>query len=171
VLLLAGQGLVSLILGWVFLVGKVGWWGCAISTTILPSAILTLAVFSTFTPKPAYQARYETSRLRGIVLAGGGITHATIYRRILPFSLVLPILTCIISAAVSRHATTVVLAMNSVITFGILGFSGLGVYKSFITKKGGAIRLRQESPYVYEKTEGDVQAMKDNASWVSSPCK
>ncbi|WVF70442.1 hypothetical protein IAT40_005232 [Kwoniella sp. CBS 6097] len=204
-LILIAQALVSLACGWAgfgSLSGEAGevngsktsWALVAASLSILPSTIAWLSVF-TISARPAMYDRHTAntaSRIRKHLLRGGGITHRTLFPRILPFSFLSSLMAIIPSAILHSAGGYIILAYTSICVAVIIGSAGTGMWRMLYTPREGLIRLRGESRMsLYEKeglrglspetdsfrVSGDmredeaVERMREGNSWVSSPSR
>lgn len=176
-LLLLGQATLSVSCGWAFLLMDDGYTAgtailLALSILPLPSTICVLALF---TASPYQAQRYYSvdSNFRRMSLKGGGITHGTLYPRILPLSIVPVVLGSIIAAAIPSHAHYAILGISG-------GLIGSTMVAAVISRTGarrhlgqGAIRLRSSSPdmtsEVSQEAEVNVLREKDVEDWLSSP--
>jgi hypothetical protein len=138
----------------------------------LPASILTLAIFSAFTYQSS-QRYYSNGAVLRIILAGGGVTHDTLYPRILPLSLIPTILVTIISVTLPSCAHLVILGSSACMVGSLLAMSLVGKYRSRQQQMTGAIRLRSSSPGLVSGEGSAVQELreKDMDDWVSSPGK
>jgi hypothetical protein len=141
---------VSLAAGWGYLFDQGTGWGSgamlALSIIPLPASIFTLAIFTAFTYQSNQQDYSGGSMFGSKVLAGGGVTHDTLYPRILPFSLVPITVVTIISAVLPSSAHLVVLGASSFLVGSLLVMSLVGRYRARQQHRSGAIRLRSSSP-------------------------
>jgi len=178
-LFLIFQTTVSVATGWTYLMlgsaqAEAGIGGALLALSIipLPASILTLAIFSAFTYQSS-QRYYSNGYLLRKVLAGGGVTHDTLYPRILPFSLIPTIIVTIISAALPSSAFWVILGSSASLVGALLVMSLVGRYRSRQQQMTGAIRLRSTSPGLVSAEGSAVQELreKDMDDWVSSPGK
>ncbi|WVQ97472.1 hypothetical protein IAU59_004586 [Kwoniella sp. CBS 9459] len=201
-LILISQALVSLACGWAGFgalsgqdEGQTASWGLiAASLSILPSTIACLSIF-TISARPAMYDRHAsttTSNLRNYLLRGGGITHRTLFPRILPLSLLSSTIAIVPSAFLKASGSYVILAYTSLCVATVVGCAGLGMWRMFHSPREGLIRLRGESRMsLYEKegmrgispetdslrVSGDMREdeavgrMREGTSWVSSPSR
>ncbi|TYJ58185.1 hypothetical protein B9479_001009 [Cryptococcus floricola] len=197
-LLLAGEGFVSLVAGWVVLeIGIEGttgiWAGVAVSITLLPVTAAWLALF-VMVSQPMHN-RHHSSRLssfRHAVFKSGGITHDTLYPRIFPISAATTGVATILAGVLGDSARYVILAMSAA-SVAILGGCGcVGMWQMAYRPREGMIRLRGESRMsLYEKETGflpegisqddereageveemDEAELRVGDSWVSSPSR
>lgn len=145
----------------------------ALSIIPLPASILTLAIFTALTSQSNQRDDSAISTFKNKVLAGGGVTHDTLYPRILPFSLVPTAIVTIISAVLPSSANLVVLGSSAFLVGSLLVMSLVGRYRSRQQLQRGAIRLRSSSPGLVSGEGSAVQELKekDIEDWVSSPGK
>lgn len=178
-LFLIFQTTVSVATGWTYLMldpaqAEAGIGGAMLALSIipLPASILILAIFSAFTYQWS-QRYYSNGNLLRKVLAGGGVTHDTLYPRILPFSLIPTTLVSTISAALPSSAHLVILGSSASLVGALLVMSLVGKYRSRQQQMTGAIRLRSTSPGLVSGEGSAVQELreKDMDDWVSSPGK
>jgi hypothetical protein len=176
-LLLIGQTTVSLAAGWTYLMlgtgseGGVGGIMLALSIVPLPSTILVLAIFTALASASSQRHYSSESRIKLIILKGGGITHDTLLSRSLPISLFLTILVTALAAALPSIASYVVLVAAAASVGTTAMASLLGRILSERQGQIGAIRLRSSSPGGASSQESAVQELreKDMDDWVSSP--
>ena len=172
VLLLAGQMMLSLGCGWGYLLGGAGREAAAllaISIISIPSTVLLLTVCSL----NAKTKNKVQSRLGRLIIGGGGVTHSTIFPRILPLSLIPTTISVVISVVIPRHANFFLLALTSSVISALIIMSVFGGYKTYLAPKRGVIRLHETS--LGEKTEmmdeqRRIEDMRDSESWITSPC-
>ncbi|WVQ83921.1 hypothetical protein IAT38_006065 [Cryptococcus sp. DSM 104549] len=191
-LLLIGEGIVSLACGWAALASGVegGMWAAVgASVTLLPGTVAWLAVFAMLS-RPAHYARHTTTRLSAARLAifkSGGISHATLYSRVLPLSSGTTGLGGVLAGALGDKGRYVVLAWSGVSVAVLVGCAGAGMWRMVYTPREGMIRLRGESRMsMYEKEEqegreemeveeavdeGEIEGLRRTDSWVSSPSR
>ncbi|ODN75246.1 hypothetical protein L202_06438 [Cryptococcus amylolentus CBS 6039] len=160
-LLLAGEGFVSLVAGWVVLeIGIEGttgiWAGVAVSITLLPVTAAWLALF-VMVSQPMHN-RHHSSRLssfRHAVFKSGGITHDTLYPRIFPISAATTGVAIILAGVLGDSARYVILAMSAASVAVLGGCSCVGMWQMVYRPREGMIRLRGESRMsLYEKETG-----------------
>lgn len=156
ILLLSGQSIVGLSCGWAYLAYGSGWPLVAVASTGTLSAIASLSVFSLYRPP---------SGDSGWLMRGGGITHATIFGRILPLSLVAPVVATASSAAGSPAAPYVVLGISSGLVVVCIVSSMVVGYRLYVTPKKGALRLDSSEAQVRD-APGTIED-----SWLTEPCK
>lgn len=176
-LVLIGQTTVALAAGWTYLMlgasigSRAGGGLLALSIIPLPATILVLALFTALASPPSQRYYSSESRLRTMILRGGGITHDTLYTRILPFSLVLTLLVTLL-AVVLPSAPLVVLGGAGILVGSTLVISLISRFSGQRQMARGAIRLRSSSPGGMSQ-ESAVQELreKDVDDWVSSPGK
>jgi len=139
----------------------------------LPASILTLAIFTAFASQSSQRHYSGVSTFKIRVLAGGGVTHDTLYPRILPFSLVSTTVVTIISAVIPASADLAVLGSSAILVGSLLVMSFVGRYRARQQLRSGAIRLRSSSPGLMSGEGSAVQELKakDIEDWVSSPGK
>jgi hypothetical protein len=167
---------VSLGAGWGYLMldqGVASGAMLALSIIPLPASILTLAIFTAFASQSSQRHYSGVSTFRDKVLAGGGVTHDTLYPRILPFSLVPAVVVTIISAILPASANLAVLGSSATLVGSLLVMSLVGRYRTRQQLTRGAIRLRSSSPGLISGEGSEVQELKekDIEDWVSSPGK
>lgn len=177
-LLLLGQATVSIICGWAFLMIDGDFTAgtatlLALSVLPLQSMVATLAIFSTFQHHGA-QRRYSVdSSIRLAVLREGGITHDTLYPRILPLSLSPVILGTTISATIPRSAGWILFGLSCALMCVTLLLALVSRTQGRRLLGHGAIRLRSSSPGVASASSQEEQVgvlrEKDVDDWVSSP--
>jgi len=145
----------------------------ALSIIPLPASILTLAIFTAFASQSSQRDYSGVSTFKGRVLAGGGVTHDTLYPRILPFSLIPTAIVTIISAVIPAPADLAVLGSSAILVGSLLVMSLVGRYRARQQLRKGAIRLRSSSPGLISGEGPAVQELKekDIEDWVSSPGK
>lgn len=176
-LLLLAQTTVSIACGWAFLmVGGTNYTSgtailLAISILPLPSTVATLAVFTACPHRPSQRHYSVDSLLRRKLLRGGGITHDTLFARILPFSLIPVTLGFSVAAAMPQYAGLIVLGISGAMVASTLA---LAVASQFRTRRHlaqGAIRLRSSSPGVTSGQSDNTGELieKDIEDWVTSP--
>jgi hypothetical protein len=177
-LLLLAQSTVSIACGWAFLMINDGYTAgtailLALSIIPLPSLVVTLALFVALQHQIGQRHYSVDSNIRRAVFRGGGITHDTLYPRILPFSLFPVIVATVTCASVPVSAGWVILAFSCAL-FGTTLI--LALISRVQTRRGllqGAIRLRSTSPGASSEVshEGDIGVLreKDVDDWVSSP--
>ncbi|OCF34032.1 hypothetical protein I316_04378 [Kwoniella heveanensis BCC8398] len=203
-LILVAEALVSLGCGWagypalssseIQNAASSSWGLISASVSILPTTIAWLSIF-TISARPAMfdrHASHTTSKLRTQLLRGGGITHRTLFPRILPLSVFCPLLAIVPSAILTSSNSLVILAYTSLCLAVIVGSAGIGMWRMVHTPREGQIRLRGESRMsLYEKeglrglspetdsfrVSGDMreeealERMREGTSWVSSPSR
>ncbi|WVQ76682.1 hypothetical protein IAR50_006356 [Cryptococcus sp. DSM 104548] len=162
-LLLAGEGFVSLVAGWVVLeIGIEGtrgiWAGVAVSVTLLPVTAAWMALFI-MVSKPAHTDRHHVgskwSSIRRAIFNSGGITHTTLYPRIFPISIASAGAAAVLAGALGDKARYVILAMSAASVAVLGGCSAIGMWQMIYRPSEGLIRLRGESRMsLYEKQEG-----------------
>jgi hypothetical protein len=185
VMLLAAQGAVALICGWMVLAAELRIGGIAgnaltgVAVLTLPSTVLTMAAFAAMT-----RSVHDPPRAGlGKIVGHGGITHDTILPRIAPISTVLAGAGMIASIASGSIAGTVMIAIG--MTFASLSLA-VGItarMRRVQQKRSGAIRLASNSPerdvassmgYGEKRvhlSESELQGLRDTDSWIESPCK
>lgn len=133
-----------------------------------------LAVFMAF-PHQTMRHYSVDSNTRRVLLKGGGITHDTLYPRVLPISLVPVILGSIVAAAIPTHAGLVILGAAGVLMGSTVIAAGVSRFCARRHLSHGAIRLRSSSPGVTSEASQDEEVNilreKDVEDWVSSPGK
>ena len=151
VLVLSAMGMVSLGAGWGYLAGHSGSWCLvALAAIPLPACISILTLF--------YLCKWK-----------GGITHSTIFSRILPIST--GILGIITAACATSQAPHILLATTSFLTASILVLSGIGGWRVYLAPKG-PIQLRQTpSPEPRPEMGRGLEDLRDSDSWLTSPCE
>lgn len=180
-LLLLGQTTVSIGCGWGFLMlqdeGYTAGTAILLTTSVLP-LFSTVSVLGLFMASPYQATRYYSvdSNIRRMVLKGGGITHDTLYSRVLPISIVPVVLGSIVSAVIPKRAHLVVLAITGALTGSTLIAAGVSRSCARQHLSQGAIRLRSSSPGLAseatsQEAEVNVLREKDVEDWVSSPGK
>lgn len=179
-LLLLGHTTVSISCGWAFLMvqdeGYTAGTACLLAVSILP-LFSTVSILGLFMAFPHQTTRYYSvdSNLRRALLKGGGVTHDTLYPRVMPISLVPVVLGCIISAATPTHANFVILGVAGVLTGSTLIAAGLSRLRARRRLSHGAIRLRSSSPDARsdasQEAAVNVLREKEVEDWVSSPGK
>jgi hypothetical protein len=175
-LFLIGQTGMSLAAGWTYLTlettgGGLGGAMLALSIVPLPASVLTLAIFTAFTYHSSQRYYATSSFVRRTILVGGGVTHDTLYPRILPIS-VLPTAIVAIAAAVQPSiANLVILGTAGTLVGMLLLISLVAKYRARRRHRIGAIRLRSSSPGMVSAEGSDVQELRENDldDWVSSP--
>lgn len=157
ILVFALTGLWSLISGWVFLtVNTGGWWLLAMSVMPIPSLIATMGIFAIIKG-----TRPEFGSTISRIMGKGGISHSTIFSRILPLSTIPTILTTVVSAAIPRAGRWVILAFSSLVVGCVLTVSAIMGYRALSTKSTvGPVHL--DADEVEEEPEGD---------WLTEPCE
>ena len=171
VLLLTLHASISLLGGWIYLIigsdsmGRLEWVLVGLSITPIPAVMATLTLFST-SAKP------------NLVFGSGGVTHETVFRRILPMSAGPPVLAIVLAAAVPSGAGYALVALNGALIVSLLGMSSLTLLHRGRSREGH-IRISSPLPST-EKTsrpssplpEGEaLREMQEGDSWVTSPCK
>lgn len=191
-LLLICQGAISLMAGWPTLILRVEdsdkrvWAAVAISMMLLPGTCAWLAIFVMLS-RPAHYDRQAKSRLsdvRRTIFGAGGISHSTLYRRILPLSSATTCVGVILAGVLGDSARYVILVWTATYIAILVGCGVMALWQMACTPRKGMIRLRGESRMsIYEKNDlhlaekeidrdaNAVQQLKRNDSWVSSPCK
>lgn len=120
-LLLICEGAISLIAGWIVL--KLGvqdsdngvWAAVAVSIMLLPGTAAWLAIFVMLS-RPAHydrQAKSRLSNVRRAVFGAGGISHLTLYPRILPLSSATTCVGVILAGVLGDSARYIILAWTS----------------------------------------------------------
>jgi len=154
VLVLTAYAALSLVCGWAFLATGAETWSLgAIASTGVLSAAATLSVFAIHQPSSA-----------GKLIKGGGVTHATVFPRIFPISLIPVILATALSAAGSEVAPKAVLGLTSLLVVTIIGCSLTGLYNTHYAPRAG---IRLGSP----DAENIDQSGTVEESWLSSFCE
>jgi len=170
------QTAISLAAGWVYMfeqgVGSGAGAMLALSIIPLPASIFTLAIFTAFsyqTSQRHYANGYGWNA--GKVLAGGGITHDTIWPRILPFSLIPTMSVTIISAILPSSSHLTVLVSSAGLVGSLMVMSLVGRLRARRQHRSGAIRLRSSSPGLVSGEGSAVQELREKEidDWVSSP--
>ena len=171
VLLLTIHASISLLAGWIYLIigsnsmGRLEWVLVGLSITPIPAVMATLTLFSTGA-KP------------NLVFGPGGVTHETVFRRILPMSAWPPVLAIALAAAVPSGAGYALVALNGALIASLLGMSSLTLLHRGRSREGH-IRISSPLPST-EKTsrpssplpeEEALREMQEGDSWVTSPCK
>ena len=182
VMLLVAQGAVALICGWMVLAAELRVGTTAVNALMglavlmLPSTVLTMALFATAT-----RSVHDPPRTGlGKVLGYGGITHETILPRIAPVSTIIAVIGMVGGLIAGSIAGTVITAIA--IAFASLSFAlafGARVRRRQV-KRSGAIRLASGSPerdvassmgYGEKRihlSETELEALRDD-DWVESP--
>ncbi|WRT65176.1 uncharacterized protein IL334_002119 [Kwoniella shivajii] len=212
-IILLVESITSLISGWIFIsststsTSTVHKWGLvATSLILIPSTITWLSIYTILSKPSAIHDRHQTSSssspssfkrfdLRSKIFRNGGITHSTLFPRILPLSITCSILVIVISSSLpSEHGGYAILGYTSLCLSIILGCGMVGMWRMVYKPREGLIRLRGESRIsLYEKerlktlspdTEStyrvsneiqindgqDIERIRDS-SWISSPSR
>lgn len=202
-LLLICKGAISLMVGWAALNVRVEdsdkrvWAAVAISMMLLPGTCAWLAIFVMLS-RPAHydrQAKNRLSDVRRTIFGAGGISHSTLYHRILPLSSATTCLGVILAGVLGDSARYVILVWTATYIAILVGCGVMGLWQMACTPRKGMIRLRGESRmsmyeerndfHLAEKEEkglkigtirpdrdaNGVRQLKRSDSWVSSPCK
>jgi hypothetical protein len=143
----------------------------ALSIVPLPASVLTLAIFTAFTYHSSQRYYATSSFVRRTILVGGGVTHDTLYPRILPISIVPTAIAAIVAAVQHSIANLVILVTAGSLVGTLLLISLVAKYRARRQHRNGAIRLRSSSPGMVLAEGSDVQELreKDLDDWVSSP--
>lgn len=202
-LLLICEAAISLMAGWIVLkLGVEGrgngvWAALAVSMMLLPGTAAWLAIFVMLS-RPAHYDRHAKSRLSGVrraIFRVGGISHSTLYHRILPLSSATTCVGVILAGVLGDYsARYVILAWTATYIAILVGCGAMGLWQMARTPRKGMIRLRGESRMsmyeekndfiLTEKGEEGLRAgatcldgnangmerLKRSDSWVSSPC-
>lgn len=201
-LLLICEGAISLIAGWIVL--KLGvqdsdngvWAAVAVSIMLLPGTAAWLAIFVMLS-RPAHydrQAKSRLSNVRRAVFGAGGISHLTLYPRILPLSSATTCVGVILAGVLGDSARYIILAWTATYIAILVGCGAMGLWQIARTPRKGMIRLRGESRMSMYEEKSDfilaekgeeglrvgatcldgnangLEQLKRSDSWVSSPC-
>jgi hypothetical protein len=184
VMLLVSQGAVALFCGWMVLaaelqVGKLpGNALLGVSVLILPSTVLTMAIFAATTRSVHDGPRTGLGKLLGY----GGITHETILPRIAPLSTALAVIGMIAAIASGSAGGTVITAIGIAFTSISFAVAYTARIRQSTHQRRGAIRLASNSPerdatsslgYGEKRvhlSESELDNLRETGSWIESPC-
>ncbi|KAE8538956.1 hypothetical protein D1P53_005325 [Cryptococcus gattii VGV] len=192
-LLLICQGAISLMAGWAAVNLRVEdsdkrvWAAVALSMMLLPGTCAWLAIFVMLS-RPAHydrQAKSRLSNVRRTIFGAGGISHSTLYHRILPLSSATTCVGTILAGVLGDSARYVVLVWTATYIAILVGCGVMGLWQMACTPRKGMIRFRGESRMSMYKEKNDfhvaekeidrdanaVQQLKRSDSWVSSPSR
>ena len=152
-LVLTAYAILSLTCGWAFLASGGAFWPlAAMASTGVLSAVAILSVFTISRPSSS-----------GWLVGKGGVTHDTVFPRILPISLVPVVLAATVSAAGADVGPKAILGIASLLVVVTLGCSIAGLRKARSPRAG--IRLGSA-----DAEEADESGTVEE-SWLSSFCK
>ncbi|WVR04351.1 hypothetical protein IAU60_001352 [Kwoniella sp. DSM 27419] len=187
-LILLVEAIISLSCGWAALTsGRTHWGLIAASLVPLPSSLAIIAVYAV-SARPAMYDRRATGTSNFVwrrILHGGGITHHTLFPRILPLAVVSSLIGIIPSAIISSPVAGHWLLAHTALSIAVVICSAaVAMWRMTFRPREGTIRLRGESRMsLYEKegmrplSPGTDQASHEQDGlpitddWVSSPSR
>ncbi|WWC87315.1 uncharacterized protein L201_002204 [Kwoniella dendrophila CBS 6074] len=162
-LILLTEALISLATGWSFLSTysssgeNINDWGLIATSLILLPTTLTWLTLFTILSEPTLYNRYhqssKTSKIRKFIFKQGGITHSTLFPRILPLSIITSCLGIVVSSVLwTNYGNYCMLGYTSLCLIIISTSGFVGLWRMITKPREGLIRLRGESRMsLYEK--------------------
>ncbi|KAL1408478.1 hypothetical protein Q8F55_005290 [Vanrija albida] len=179
-LTLAAHAAVALVGGWVYLVAGAGRTvALAVALTPIPACITLLAGYSLALGVGARrnggeedegaEAQKDTNkRFGGWLLAGGGVTHATVFPRIFPLAFVPTALTATLAGTMPSHARQILLGTTSVLAAASIGLTAVGVYRARRQSRPPIfLASRPDSPMA-DTSDDAIRRMMEGSSWLTS---